>query len=45
MGFIWDLITLPFEIVSSSLECMFGCFFLVAVGGCCLFAVLVLNVL
>lgn len=36
MDFIFDLITMPFEMMFNSLECLFGCVFFMAIACCAL---------
>jgi len=43
MDVIWDIITLPFELIGESLECLFGCAGFLAIA-CCILTVFMLVV-
>jgi hypothetical protein len=43
MDFIFDIITLPFDLIGSGIECLFTCLFLAAAVACCVAVVLVFN--
>lgn len=48
MGFIFDLLTLPFELLSGGFECVTTCVVLVGLLACCgltVFALMTLNVI
>ncbi len=44
MDVIFDLITLPFELIGNSLECLFGCVFFIG-ALCCVMTIVWLVVL
>jgi len=44
MDTIFDLITLPFELITGSIECLFSCFFLIMASMCCLSMVLLFSI-